>query len=347
MTYRVTMQSSHYQFDAEEKETILEAAIRQNIPLPYGCRNGLCGQCKCQVLAGQIKQDTYAEGTLKPAEIQDNIVLLCRSHADSDLRLQSEIPNNQTVITPKIVTVQVKSIDRFHRVALVNLALPNDSPFVFYAGQYINVILKDGSERSFSIANSPYESNYIELHVRHRLNGKFSDYVFSDPIEPGEFLQIRGPMGDFTLKESSKPILFVCSGTGFAPIQSIIGHMIKLQSKRAITLYRGARDKNDLYLNKRIEAWQSELANFRYIPILSASVPIDHWVGRTGYVHQAVLNDFTDLSNYQAYVCGGQTMVESVYQSLLSKGLPDSEFYSDTFFMAPKIQHAAVNEVKR
>lgn len=340
MTYCVTVQSSHQTFQVEEKETVLEAAIRQNIPLPYGCRNGLCGKCKCKILSGDIAQDTYAEGTLKAEEIQDNIVLLCRAHARSDLRLASTLLSNQAIIEPKVWTTQIQFIAKLHRVALLTLMLPQHEPFVFYAGQYINVIMKDHSERSFSIANPPHEKGYIELHVRCRAHGKFSDELFNDLVKPGESLDIRGPMGDFCLKESDKPILFICSGTGFAPIQSIVEHMIRQQSRRPITLYRGARDRNDLYLNQRVEGWQSELLHFQHIPILSAALPTDCWAGRTGYVHQAVLNDFSDLYGYQAYVCGGQKMVETTYKALLSIGLPDSEFHSDTFFTAPQIQHA-------
>jgi CDP-4-dehydro-6-deoxyglucose reductase len=216
-------------------------------------------------------------------------------------------------------------------VMIVRLKLPANERLQFLAGQYIEFILKDGSRRSFSMANPPHDDEFLELHVRHVAGGQFTDHVFGT-MKERDILRFEGPLGSFFLQESGKPIVFVASGTGFAPIKAILEDAFKKGVDRPMTLYWGARRPKDLYLNDLPVRWAAEHADFRYVPVISDALPEDAWTGRTGFVHRAVMEDFADLSGYQVYACGVPIMVESARRDFThERKLPIDEFYADSF----------------
>jgi CDP-4-dehydro-6-deoxyglucose reductase len=185
------------------------------------------------------------------------------------------------------------------------------------------------------MANAPHtqtEAPGVELHIRHMPGGKFTDHVFG-AMKEKDILRVEGPFGSFYLREDSdKPIVLLASGTGFAPIKALIEQLQFKGSTRPVSLYWGGRRPQDLYLHDWVLARAAEMPQLRYVPVVSDAQPEDGWSGRTGFVHQAVLDDFADLSGYQVYACGAPIVVESARVAYSAqRGLPAEEFYADAF----------------
>lgn len=335
MTAQVKVLPSGHTFGVEPHETVLEAALRQGVGLPYGCRDGACGACKGKVLEGEVSQDGYQEKALTEAERAQGMALFCCSRPQGDITIEAREVAGAGDIQIKTLPCRVEKIEKIHDVAVLKLKLPVSERLQFKAGQYIDILMKDGKKRSFSIANAPHDDAFLELHIRHQLGGSFSDYVFSQ-MKEREIMRFKGPLGSFFLREDSdKPIIFVASGTGFAPVKGIIEHAIHSGIQREMVFYWGARTKADLYMAELAGGWQAQNPNITFIPVLSDALPGDEWAGRVGFVHQAVLEDFADLSGYQVYACGAPVMVEAAHDSFTREcGLPEDEFFSDAFFLS-------------
>jgi CDP-4-dehydro-6-deoxyglucose reductase len=217
-------------------------------------------------------------------------------------------------------------------VAILTLQLPANEALAYRAGQYVEFMLKDGKRRAYSIATAPSFNGPLELHIRHLPGGLFTDHVFST-MKERDILRFEGPLGTFFLREESdKPIVLLASGTGFAPVKALVEHMIHLKSERPVHLYWGGRRPQDLYMHELCEQWARELPHFRYVPVISDALPEDNWLGRSGYVHAAVMQDLPDLSGYQVYACGAPIMVDSARRDYVAQcGLPADEFYADAF----------------
>lgn len=334
MSNKIDVQPSGHSFTAEAGETLLDAALRQNISLPYGCRNGACGTCKGKVVAGEVDLGDYKPHALSEEERAQGMALFCCASAKSDLTVEVKEVGGDN-IPAKTLPCRVESIERAHSVAIVKLKLPPAERLQFRAGQYIDILLADNQKRSFSIANAPHDDAYLELHVRHQPGGYFSEHVFHH-LQPREMMRFKGPLGSFFMQDDSdKPILFLASGTGFAPIKSMIEHAIHNGIKRPMVMYWGARVRDDLYMDDLARSWEKQIPGFRYVPVLSESPVSDMWTGRRGLVHEAVLEDFADLSGYQVYACGAPVMVEAAHRSFIAeRQLPADEFFSDAFFLA-------------
>ncbi len=334
MTFTITVQPSGRTFQAEADETLLGAAIRQGIGLPYGCRDGACGSCKSRLLEGRVVHGTHQQKALSTDEEGRGLVLTCCGVAQSDVVLEARMVPGAGEFPVRKMPCRVISIVRpAADVALLTLQLPANDTLRYHAGQYIEFILRDGARRSYSMANAPHtQANRpaIELHVRHMPGGKFTDQVFG-ALKEKDILRIEGPFGSFFLREdSAKPIVLLASGTGFAPIKAIIEHIEFKGLTRPTTLYWGCRSRADVYLHEWAEQAALRLPNLRYVPVLSE--PKEPWSGRTGLVHHAVMQDLPDLSGHQVYACGVPIMVDSAQRDFVSLcGLPPDEFYADAF----------------
>ena len=218
---------------------------------------------------------------------------------------------------------------------IMRFKLPASERLQFLAGQYIDILTKDGKARSFSLANAPHDDEFLQLHVRNIMGGAFTQHIFTQ-LKERDILRFKGPLGTFFLREdSSKPIVFVASGTGFAPVKSIIEHALHIGLKRPMHFYWGGRKLVDLYMLDKAREWEAH--GVRFTPVLSEALPADNWQGRTGFVHQAVLDDYSDLSGYQVYTCGAPVVVEVAHRDFTTlRGLPNDEFFSDAFTFAPK-----------
>jgi len=340
VSYQVTLKTSGKQFTVNQDETVLEAALRQNINLPYGCKNGACGSCKGKVLEGQVTHGQHSESAMSRADETGGATLFCCAHPLSDLLIEAREVQGAGDIAIRKVPCRVNAISRHGSdVAILKLQLPASERFQFLAGQYLEFLLKDGQRRAYSIANAPEQEGPLELHIRHLPGGLFTDFVFAakDPaLKEKDILRFEGPLGSFFLREDSKkPIIFVAAGTGFAPIKSIIEQMQAKKIQRPISLYWGGRRPSDLYMNSLCETWAQDLPDFKYIPVISNALPEDAWDGRSGFVHEAVMTDHPNLKDFQVYACGAPVMVNAARQDFSSKcHLPEEEFFADSFTSA-------------
>jgi CDP-4-dehydro-6-deoxyglucose reductase len=329
---RVTIQPSGQQFDVEDGEHVLAAALRQGFILPYGCKNGACGSCKGKILSGTVDYGVYQKKALTDEEKAQGKALFCQATPLGDLVIEARTIGAAKDIQVKTLPCRVQTLRRVtDDVILLGLKLPANERLQFLAGQYLEFLLKDGSRRSFSMGNAPHDDALLQLHVRHVPGGQFTDHVFGK-MKERDILRFEGPQGTFFLREdSAKPIVFVASGTGFAPIKSIIEHAIHKGIARPMTLYWGGRRPQDLYLHALAEGWAAQ-GKIRYVPVISDALPEDGWSGRTGFVHRAVMQDFPDLSGYQVYACGVPVMVDAARRDFTAQcKLPEDEFYADSF----------------
>ena len=343
--HKVTVQPSGQSFDAEEGEAVLTAALRQGVMLPYGCKNGACGSCKGKIVAGSVDYGHYHARVLTEEERAHGKALFCQAKPLGELVIECRTIGAAKDIAVKLLPCRVQQLTRAaDDVMIVQLKLPANERLQFLPGQYIDFLLKGGERRSFSMANSPHADELVELHIRHVAGGNFTDHVFGK-MKERDILRLEGPLGSFFLREdSAKPIVLVASGTGFAPIKSILESAFYKKIERPMVLYWGARRPKDLYLNALPEKWVREHATFRYVPVISEARPEDAWAGRSGFVHRAVMQDLPDLSGRQVYACGVPIMVDSARRDFIEKcGLPEDEFYADSFTTAADL---AADEIK-
>ena len=337
MPHRITIKPSDHIFTTESGETVLQAALRGGFPLPYGCRNGACGSCKGKIIQGTVDFGRHNEDTLTDTEKKDGMALFCCAIPQSDLVIECREINAIKDIQVRNLPCRVEKMEKVASdVMILYLRLPANERLQFLAGQYINILMKDGKYRSFSLANAPYNDEFLQLHIRNYTGGVFAEHVFTQ-MKAKDMLRFEGPLGTFFLREDSdKPVIFIASGTGFAPVKSIIEHafhtMDNRYSERQMVLYWGTRTKTDLYLAELAGRWQEQHSNFTFIPVLSEPLPEDHWQGRTGLVHEAVMQDFDNLSGYQIYACGAPVMVRAARQDFITlRNLIPGEFFSDAF----------------
>ena len=333
MTFQISIQPSGRTFSVEPGEAMLAAGIRQGIGLPYGCKDGACGSCKCKKLEGTVVHGAHQAKALSAEEEASGFVLTCCGVAQSDVVLESRQVTEAGAFPVRKMPARVSSLERkSHDVMIVRLQLPANDPFNYRPGQYVEFLLRDGSRRSYSMANAPHNGPGLELHVRHMPGGKFTDHVFG-VMKEKEIQRIEGPFGSFFLREDSdKPMVLLASGTGFAPIKALIEHMQFQGIKRRATLYWGGRRPEDLYMDDWVRAKLLEMPNLDYVPVISDALPQDAWTGRTGFVHRAVLEDLPDLSGYQVYACGAPIVVDSARNDYCElAGLAEEEFFADAF----------------
>lgn len=338
MTCKVRIATSGHEFTVNEGENILDAALRQGLSLPYSCRGGTCGSCKGKVVQGEV---AYPHGTppaLSAVERAAGMALFCQAQPRGDLVIEIREPYSADELPLKKLPARViKKEFLAPDVVRLYLKLPTAERLQFLAGQYVDFILPDGRHRSFSLANAPHDDQFLELHLRHVERGEFTEHVF-ERMKEKDMVRIEGPHGDFYLREdSTRPMIFVAGGTGFAPIKSILEHVFAAGITRPMYFYWGVRAKVDLYLDALPRAWMEMHAHFHYTPVLSAPAANDEWRGRTGYVHQAVAQDFPDLSDYDMYAAGPPALVRAAHDAFVVCGLPATRFYSDPFEFAPDI----------
>ncbi|MDZ7828301.1 MAG: CDP-6-deoxy-delta-3,4-glucoseen reductase [Halofilum sp. (in: g-proteobacteria)] len=332
MSHRILIQPSGHSFDAEDDESILDAALRNGHTLPYGCRNGTCAACIGKVVAGETVYADERPPGISEAEAASGQALLCQARARSDCEIEvTEIDQPKDIVV-RTLPVRVVGIEQAsHDVSVLRLKLPAAERLQFMAGQYIDLLMRDGRRRSFSLANPPHDDEQLELHVRRVAGGRFSDRLLSDMREKA-LLRFEGPLGTFFLREDSdKPIILMAGGTGFAPIKSIVEHALAAGIERPMHLFWGVRAARDLYRDDLARAWARDNGHIQYTPVLSEPAEDDEWQGETGFVHEAVLRSYPDLSNHQVYMCGPPPMIEAGREAFRAAGLPRDELFFDSF----------------
>ena len=332
MSFKIRVPASGHVFTAENNETILAAALRQGVGLPYGCRNGACGKCSGEVISGTTEYDTEALRNLAKIEFEAGKTLFCQACAVSDLEIKVREIINSTDIEIKTLPCRVDKMSLLtHDVMKLLLKLPETERLQFMAGQYLEFLLKDGKRRAFSIANAPHNDEFIELHIRHVPDGHFGDFVF-DGLKEKSLMRIEGPLGSYFLREDNKrPIILMGGGTGFAPLKGMLEHAFHIKLDRPIHLFCGVRAKQDLYMDEMVRRWLKQHANLKYTAVLSEPAEEDNWLGETGFVHESVVKHYPDLSGYDVYLSGPPPMVKAGMDLFYEKGLPETQIYSDSF----------------
>ena len=336
--YKVTNRATGSSFFVKPGETVLAAAHRQDVHLSYSCLNGTCASCHAQLLSGEVDYPFLPPRALSREERASGLALLCQAVPRSDLTLVAREPAALRDVVTRVLAVRADRIDRVAPdVMRIMLRLPRGERLQYLAGQYLDFLLPDGKRRAFSIANAPHTSDRLELHIRHVPGGGFTDFVFSE-LKNGALLRIEAPLGTFFLRDrSSRPMICVAGGTGFAPIKAIVEQFIANHESRDLWIYWGARTPPDLYLHDLPRAWEANHRNIRYIPVLSEPAQADGWTGRRGLVHRAVLEDHPDLAHFDVYMSGPPQLIDAGRHEFADHRLPENHLYYDSFEFAPDV----------
>ena len=313
-------------------QTVLDAALADGLMLKHSCRTGTCGSCKGRVLSGDVDHGDSSLEVLSAAERAQGLALFCCATARSDLVIEAPEVTALRGISIQQMGVRVASIDKVSSdVAVLRLMLAPGAGFDYFPGQYVQVLLKDGSRRSYSMATRSPRDNQLELHIRHMPGGVFSGHVFN-ALQPKAILRMEGPFGSFYLRDSERPMIFLASGTGFAPIQALLEQLRERDNRRPVYLYWGGRRREDLYRHEQLLAWEAQLPWLRYTPVLSDPTPACDWQGATGFVHRQVLSDFQSLKGFEVYACGAPIVVDSARRDYVElRQLEAADFYADAF----------------
>ena len=333
MSFRVDIQPSGQHFEVSGETSILDAALNEGLILKHSCREGTCGSCKGKVVSGEVNHGDSDEALLTADEREDGYALFCCARAASDLVIEAPEVTEVRGISVQQTAARVKSIDKVSDdVVILRIMLPPGLSFNYLPGQYAQVILQDGQRRSYSMATPRAIDNQLEWHIRLVPGGCFTRHVFTD-LKPREILRLEGPFGGFFLRESDRPIIFLASGTGFAPIQALIKQLREKDGNpRQVYLYWGGRTRPDLYRHDWLLAQQRELSWLHYTPVLSEPTESCDWRGAEGFVHRRVLEDFPDLSGFEVYACGAPVVVESARRDYVAEcGLDPNHFFADAF----------------
>jgi CDP-4-dehydro-6-deoxyglucose reductase len=313
-------------FTCDKDSTIFEAAKKSNIVLEHSCLSSRCRSCVVKVLSGETI-NKEEELVLTEEDKSENFVLSCNAKPLSDLELDIEDLGEIILFEKKIIPSNISVIEKLSDDVLkVVLRLPPNSNFNFNSGQYVNII-KGNLTRSYSIANPSDHKNQLEFFIKSYENGLMSAYFFKE-ARIHDLLRLEGPIGTFFLRESSlKNIVFLATGTGVAPVKSILEELEKsheqYQNKNLWVLV-GARYQEDLFWNPFFKN-----LNIKYIPVLSR--PENDWNGAKGYVQDIVLKQQIDLENTQVYACGSNDMISSAKELFFKNNLKENNFFSDAF----------------
>jgi CDP-4-dehydro-6-deoxyglucose reductase len=319
-------------------QPVLEAALRAGLNLPHSCKSGHCGSCRARLLTGAIHYPHGRPLGISAAEEASGFVLLCQARADTDLVVSARVIAN-------VADVEIKTLPcRIERLTLlapdvmqVMLRLPAVEPLRFQAGQYLDVLLDD-RRRSFSIASPPHDSELIELHVRRVQGGGFTERIFDGDLKSGSLLRIEGPIGQFIYRDGSGPVLMVAGGTGFAPLKSMLRHLLESGVRRDVHCYWGARQQRDVYEQALVLEWVRRFPQLKFTAVLSDASIAEATHHRVGWVHDAVLADYPDLAPFEVYAAGPPAMIEALRESFPRQGLAPERLYFDSFDYAPDVK---------
>lgn len=328
-SFVVKFEPSNVELQCDGESTVLDSALAAGFFPKHSCRRGECRACETRIVSGEVR---YADG-VAPEGLSPRHCLTCLAIPATDVVLDS--PEVSSVAGRRVMKVgaRVTGVDRVSDdVAIVRVQAPAGSEFDFEAGQYVDVVLRDGARRSYSMANAPTQGGQVEWHVRAMPGGRFSQHVYQN-LKPRDLLRIEGPFGSFTLRDTSAPLIFLASGTGYAPIASMMRTHAQSIARRGATFYWGGRREQDLYAMEEARNWADSASGLEFVPVLSD--PDASWQGRRGFVHEAVQRDYPDLSRFEVYACGNPLMIDAARHAFRTEGgLAEENFLSDSFVTA-------------
>lgn len=338
--HRVRVEPHGRTLQASSAQPLLEAALDAGLNLPHSCKSGHCGSCRARLLDGEIHYPNGLPLGISTGEDRDGFVLLCQARARTDVVVEARLIGNVADVEIKTLPCRIERLTPLAPDVLqVMLRLPAVEPLRFQAGQYLDVLL-DGRRRSFSIATPPHDSRLLELHVRRVAGGGFTGRLFATPgtadaLGVGSLLRIEGPMGQFVLRDGTLPVLMIAGGTGFAPLKSMLRHMLETGVRRDVHLYWGARHERDLYEQAQVAQWVRQYPQLRFTAVLSEANVAEEAQRRVGWVHEAVLADYPDLGGFEVYAAGPPAMIEAVRAAFPQRGLAAERLHFDSFDYAP------------
>ncbi|TDN69996.1 CDP-6-deoxy-delta-3,4-glucoseen reductase [Paraburkholderia sp. BL10I2N1] len=340
MTFKVTLRPSGHVYDTEGDISILSAGLAAGHSLAYSCRAGMCRTCKCKVTAGAVDHGHVSQAYLSDSERREGYALICQARALSDVEIEAQELTGLAGIRSRVTPSRVVKLERrAPDVMELRVRLPMNENLLFAAGQYVDFLLANGERRTYSIANVPLAEGVTELefHLRHMPGGLFTDHVFSR-LKVRDLLTLEGPLGTFFVREEyGQPLIFIAGGTGFAPIKSMLLNLLarRMHEKRPIHFYWGARTREGLYMRDLVDQWVGQYPNFTFTPVVSHPTEMCDWHGRTGNVHEAVLEDHADLAGREVYVCGAPGLVEAARHDFVAlRNLSPKDFFADEFLPA-------------
>jgi CDP-4-dehydro-6-deoxyglucose reductase, E3 len=337
MAHTITLQPSGHRFTCDATTEVLKAGLAAGLFMPYSCRAGVCNTCRGRVVQGEVDFGAAHPKYLTEDDRRAGYAMLCQARPRSDLTIEVQEIEAGEALPSKFMPVRILEMQRAaDDVIVLKVGLPMNEPTLFRAGQYLEFLRPDGTRRSYSIASAPSNDGVrqVELHVRHLPGGRFTDHVFG-AMQVRDVQKVEFPLGSFFLRESERPVVLLASGTGFAPIKSIVLDMVRRGIRRPTRLYWGGRRRADLYMAGLCEEWAQRHDWLQFIPVLSEPTPACRWDSRTDLVHRAVLQDLPDLSGHQVYACGSPLMVDAARADFTAQaGLPAAEFFADSFLTA-------------
>ncbi len=322
-------------------QAVLEAALGAGLNLPHSCKSGHCGSCRARLLAGEIHYPNGLPRGITAEQAQGGEILLCQARAHSDLKVEARLIAGIEDVEIKTLPCRIARLTQLAPdVMQVFLRLPAVERLRFHPGQYLDVLLDGGRRRSFSIASPPHDSDFLELHVRRVSGGGFTERLFGHAaggacLGPGALLRIEGPVGQFSYRDGAGRALMVAGGTGFAPLKSMLRHVLETGIRRDIHFYWGARHARDLYEEQLVLGWARRHPQLRFTAVLSEASPLEAAHHRVGWVHEAVLADYPDLGRFEVYAAGPPAMIEAMRAGCPRHGLPPERLYFDSFDYAP------------
>jgi propane monooxygenase reductase subunit len=334
--FKARLEPSGREFSLDPGDSVLNCALRQRVLLQYGCRNGRCSSCKYLLLDGEVDFGKTSPYCLTDNEKDDGWALLCQARALSDLVIRDHDTadrDDAPIITPQDYSAKVMAVDQL-TASLWQIRLELANPIRFYAGQYIEIEApeQNGNWRCYSIASSSANPDQLEIVVKRITGGSFSDQI--DSFTPGFELAVRGPYGMSYLRAGIRPVLLVATGSGIAPLMSILRSCASENVDRSFEFYYGARRQDDLLFQDEFRQLEARMPRFSFKPTLSAPGTSDEWSGAVGQVTKLLQREIPDASIYDAYICGQPEMCESVAALLLAKGIPENRIFRDDFFAA-------------
>ena len=349
MKHTVTLQPSGHTFEVEPGESILRAGQAAGFAIPFSCRQGVCSTCRGKIVEGQVDLGEVHPAYLNEADRAAGFAHLCQASALSNVTIEIRELEGLAGVKVRKVPCRISRIEQpAPDVAIVHLRLPMNENMMFVAGQHIELILPGDVRRCYSIATKPNVDGVtaLELHIRRMQGGLFTDGMLPK-MKERELMRFEGPVVPFALREdSTKPIVFLASGTGFSATKAIAEHAFgrNIHNKRPIHLYWGGRTRQDLYRADLAESWTKEFPGFHFIPVLSEATPACAWSGRTGFVHLAVLQDFPSMQEIEVYACGAPVMVEAARRDFIKDGgLAEDSFFADAFLSQADLNNPQAN----
>ncbi|NIP72074.1 MAG: 2Fe-2S iron-sulfur cluster binding domain-containing protein [Gammaproteobacteria bacterium] len=332
MAAHVRVFPSGHDFFVEGRDNLLDAGLRAGYALPYGCRDGSCGQCKARLLAGRVKKTREHSYVLTEEQQREAYILMCCNTALTDTEIRAEEAIAPRDIPHQALGARVDRIDRLTEdVMVLQLRAAPSARLRFLAGQY--AVLRVGEiAGAYSIASCPCEESRLHFHVRRRPASAFGSYAFGR-LRRGDAVRVEGPLGEFTLlADSPRSIVFIAWDAGFAPIKSMLESALALDAAEAVHVYWITEREGDHYYDNLCRAWADALDHVHYTSLVagggSTGSP-DKYRRRLEALLEEVVGEHADLASRDFYLCGGEPALTVAESWLRSRGVPNSQLLTE------------------